>query len=161
MSDSTPARPPAPDRCCTRSSGGLSRRAVIAAGAGLAAVAALPACATYGSSGPPPARPAPAGGTGEGSAPLARTTDVPVGGGTVFPDRQVVVTQPAPGTFAAFDTTCPHQGCAVAEVTGGTIRCPCHGSTFRIEDGAVTGGPATRPLSPRDIAVADGALTLA
>ena len=28
----------------------------------------------------------------------------------------------------------------------GTIKCPCHGSAFRIADGSVATGPAARPL---------------
>lgn len=145
----------------------VPRRQVLAGvGAVAAAAVALPACAEYGSGGQTQA-PAPApqtggggAGAGGGPAPLAGATDIPVGGGTVFADRQVVVTQPQAGTFAAFDTTCPHQGCTVNEVVGGTINCPCHGSRFRIADGSVDTGPADRGLTAKRVQVADGSITV-
>jgi Rieske Fe-S protein len=42
-------------------------------------------------------------------------------------------------------------GCATTDVvsvdeTAAIIACPCHGSSFRLIDGAPTGGPARRPL---------------
>ena len=56
-----------------------------------------------------------------------------------------MLTQPEAGTFTAFSATCTHQGCAVTEVVGGTINCPCHGSKFAIADGSVTAGPGPEP----------------
>jgi Rieske Fe-S protein len=79
----------------------------------------------------------------------------------VFPDQLVVVTQPEAGTFHAFSTVCTHQGCTVADVSGGTINCPCHGSKYGITDGAPVEGPAKRPLDPRQVTVAGDDLTLA
>lgn len=149
---------------CPVPSRAVSRRQVLA-GAGVAAAAvALPACAEYGSGGQAPAAaPAPQtrdAGSGGGPAPLAGAGDIPVGGGTVFADRRIVVTQPQSGTFAAFDTLCPHQGCTVNEVVGGTINCPCHGSRFRIADGSVDTGPAPRGLTARQVQVANGSITV-
>jgi len=128
-----------------------SRRAVIA---GTVAVAAT-GCATYGQAPAAAPPPAPAG------TPLAKAADIPVGGGTVFPEQQVVVTQPEAGTFHAFSAVCTHQGCTVGDVTGGTINCPCHGSKFGITDGAPVEGPAERPLDPRQVVAAGEDLTLA
>ncbi|WP_343244981.1 Rieske (2Fe-2S) protein [Streptomyces sp. SID14478] len=91
---------------------------------------------------------------------LARTSDIPVGGGTVFADKKVVVTQPAQGDFKAFSAVCTHQGCTVKDVADGTINCPCHGSKYEIEDAAVTGGPAPRPLTPRKITVTGNSISL-
>lgn len=71
--------------------------------------------------------------------------DVPEGGGLVR-DR-VVVTQPEAGDFKAFDASCPHQGCAVNEVTSRAIVCPCHGSEFDPASGEMTRGPATEGLT--------------
>ncbi|MDP3893778.1 Rieske (2Fe-2S) protein [Nocardioides sp.] len=91
----------------------------------------------------------------EGAAPeggLAATGDIPVGGGTIFADEQVVVTQPAAGDFKAFTAVCTHQGCLVSKVTE-TIDCTCHGSSFSIDDGSVAGGPATAPLAEVGITV--------
>ncbi|WP_405919222.1 Rieske (2Fe-2S) protein [Streptomyces longwoodensis] len=92
---------------------------------------------------------------------LARTSEIPVGGGKVFADRKVVVTQPDRGEFKAFSAICTHQGCTVATVADGTINCPCHGSEFRITDGSVAGGPATRPLPAERITVQGDSIELA
>ncbi|HEY7723681.1 MAG TPA: Rieske (2Fe-2S) protein [Pedococcus sp.] len=78
---------------------------------------------------------------------------IPVGGGRVFGDQKVVVTQPKEGEFKAFTTVCTHQGCQVAEVANGTINCPCHGSKFDIATGEVKAGPATRPLPSKSVSV--------
>jgi Rieske Fe-S protein len=77
---------------------------------------------------------------------LVPASDVPVGGGVILADEEVVVTQPAEGEFKGFSSTCTHQGCTVGEVSDGLIRCPCHGSRYFIEDGTVENGPATQPL---------------
>lgn len=92
---------------------------------------------------------------------LIGVDEVPVGGGVILAGHGVVVTQPEPGEFAAFDVTCPHLGCAVRAVAAGTISCFCHGSRFRIADGAVVGGPAPRPLPRRAITVSGGVVRLA
>ncbi|MFG2131057.1 Rieske (2Fe-2S) protein [Streptomyces sp. NPDC048751] len=84
---------------------------------------------------------------------LARTADIPVGGGKIFKDEKVVVTQPTKGDFKAFSAICTHQGCTVGTVADGTIDCPCHGSRFHIENGSVANGPATRPLPAKQITV--------
>jgi Rieske Fe-S protein len=77
---------------------------------------------------------------------LVATSEVPVGGGVILADEDVVVTQPAEGEFRGFSATCTHQGCTLADVADGVIQCECHGSRFSIEDGAVENGPATQPL---------------
>lgn len=48
--------------------------------------------------------------------------------------------------FALADR-CSHRGCPLHDGTlgDGTVTCPCHGSTFRLEDGAIVSGPATAP----------------
>lgn len=91
---------------------------------------------------------------------LARTSDIPVGGGRVFPGERVVVTQPTEGDFQGFSAVCTHRGCLVSSVRGGSISCPCHGSSFSIEDGSVVGGPASAALSAVDIAVDGDEITL-
>jgi Rieske Fe-S protein len=92
--------------------------------------------------------------------PVAATADIPVGGGAVILKDNVVVTQPAAGEFKAFSTVCTHVGCLLARVANGTIDCPCHGSSFRISDGGVVAGPATRPLTPVPVTVANGMITM-
>lgn len=92
---------------------------------------------------------------------LAQTSEIPVGGGKVFKEQGVVVTQPKEGVWRAFSTKCTHRGCDVDKVAGGTIQCPCHGSKFTIGDAGVTGGPAKGPLEAKKITVEGGWIKLA
>ncbi len=84
---------------------------------------------------------------GDGAQGVVATGGVPVGGGVVLADAEVVVTQPAAGEFKVFTAVCTHAGCLVGAVTD-TIDCPCHRSTFDISTGAPTGGPAPSALDP-------------
>ncbi|MFG3438553.1 Rieske (2Fe-2S) protein [Nonomuraea sp. NPDC047897] len=151
-----------------------SRRAVIASAGAGGLTLALAACgggdtgdtgttAAQQSTQPTASSGAPS--AAESSAPaggaLARTADIPVGGGAVFKEQKVVVTQPTAGEFKAFSAVCTHKGCAVAGVEGGLIDCPCHGSKFKIEDGSVTAGPADKPLPEVRISVEGDQITLA
>ena len=83
---------------------------------------------------------------------LAATADVPVGGGLVLGEQNVVITQPAEGEFKAFTAVCTHQACTVSEVRE-TINCTCHDSRYSIEDGSVQHGPAPAPLKEVPITV--------
>jgi Rieske Fe-S protein len=91
-----------------------------------------------------------------GAAALAATADIPVDGGVVNTEEEVVVTQPEDGTFKAFTAVCTHQGCIVDTVADGVISCPCHGSQYSVADGSVVGGPAPAALAEIDINVQDG-----
>ena len=136
-------------------------RRVVLAGAGAAAVVVLTGCQTYDQRNAGPAGNQPAGSNptdkddddDTGIDTLAQTSDVPVGGGIVLDRQAIVITQPKAGTFKAFTATCTHQGCTVAEVKNGTINCPCHGSKFKMADGSVANGPATRGLREIGITV--------
>ncbi|WP_406057113.1 Rieske 2Fe-2S domain-containing protein [Streptomyces sp. NBC_01077] len=103
---------------------------------------------------------APSGSASPVGRALAKTSDIPVGGGTVFDEEKVVVTQPTAGEFKAFSAICTHQGCLVNKVADGTIDCPCHGSKYRITDAAVVAGPAPRPLPAEQITVSGDSITL-
>ena len=92
---------------------------------------------------------------------LTTTADIPVGGGKIFQDEQVVVTQPKEGEFKAFTSICTHQKCPVANVSDGTINCTCHGSKFSITDGSVANPPATQPLAEKKITVSGNSILLA
>ena len=69
---------------------------------------------------------------------------------------KVVVTRGTGDDVHAFSAVCTHQGCTVGSVERGVIVCPCHGSEFNAQTGAVTVGPATRPLPAVAVAVANG-----
>lgn len=101
------------------------------------------------------------GAAAEPGAPLATTAEVPVGGGIVLPDAQLVITQPTEGTFLGFNTTCTHTGTAVNQVDGTEIVCPNHGSRFSIEDGSAVQGPASAPLASVEVAVEGDDIVLA
>ena len=91
---------------------------------------------------------------------IAKTSDIPVGGGKIFNAEKVVVTQPTSGDFKAFSAICTHQGCVVAEIKSGDIDCNCHGSKFSIKDGSVVNGPATKPLDTLTATVKAGEITV-
>jgi Rieske Fe-S protein len=82
--------------------------------------------------------------------------DVPVGGGKIFADQLVVVTQPTKGEFKAFTAICTHQGCPVTSIADGQIVCPCHASHYSIDDGSVLSGPAPKPLAEFPVTVKGG-----
>jgi len=90
---------------------------------------------------------------------LGAASAVPAGGAKLYRDDKVVVSQPKPGTFKAFSAVCTHQGCVLDSVDGTTVSCPCHGSQFNAETGAVVQGPASKALPAVDIKEAGGKLT--
>ena len=150
----------------------ISRRALGGLAAAGVGVPLLAACSSNDPdtasdpSGTSSRAPAPSNGGGSGSAGgggahvLTDTSDIKVGGGEVFPDQQVVVTQPTSGQFKCFTAVCSHQVCIVADVSDGTINCDCHGSQYSIEDGSVITGPATFPLAEEQITVSGSEITL-
>lgn len=91
---------------------------------------------------------------------FAQTADVEVGGGNIYPNEQIVITQPTEGEFKGFSAVCTHQGCIVSDVSDGNIHCACHGSAFSIADGSVVNGPATQPLAAERISVQGDAIVL-
>ncbi|MEU6777225.1 Rieske (2Fe-2S) protein [Streptomyces sp. NPDC046759] len=153
---------------------GPARRTVVAAAGAAGLAAALTACgsgdnssgtADTGSGSGSSGTGGSTGSTGTtqagGGAALAKTSDIPEGGGKVFKDQGVVVTQPAAGQYKAFSSKCTHQGCAVGSVANGVIVCPCHNSHFSAEDGSVKQGPATQPLPAAKITVSGDEIKLA
>jgi thiosulfate dehydrogenase [quinone] large subunit len=90
--------------------------------------------------------------------------DVPVGGAAQFNDpasgQPGLILQLSRGQFLAFNAVCPHAGCTVGYYAGSQlIVCPCHGSEFNPQTGAVEVGPAQRGLDKIPIALGpDGEL---
>lgn len=117
------------------------RRCVLA-GAGALGVIAAGGCAASGGATEKPTLPE----SVKGKV-VARTSEIPVGGGKVIAADKIVITQPVKGRYKAFSAVCTHQGCTVGEPKGGVIECPCHGSAFSAADGSVKQGPAESPLT--------------
>ncbi|MFL6024947.1 MAG: Rieske (2Fe-2S) protein [Marmoricola sp.] len=127
------------------------------------AVPVLAACGSSGSSDGPGdtsgngAPSTPDGGETSGGSTI-KASDIPVGGGKIYPDQQVVVTQPTKGDFKAFSAVCTHQGCIVNQVEDKQIKCPCHFSHYSIADGHVESGPAPKPLPEKTVKVSGDSL---
>jgi Rieske Fe-S protein len=134
-----------------RPASGPSRRTVVTA-VGVAGIALTAgACGTEKE-----ATPSAASGTA-----LGRTSEIPEGGGKIFGEAGIVVTQPKAGEFKAFSAKCTHQGCAVSEIKDGVIVCPCHRSEFSVVDGSAQKGPAVAGLPEQAITVKADTITVA
>jgi len=90
---------------------------------------------------------------------LGPAKDVPVGNAATFSipssgDPGIVV-QATKGQFVAYDAVCPHAGCTVNYYAANhVLACPCHGSQFQLDTGAVMNGPAPHGLTK--LAVVEG-----
>lgn len=143
-------------------SGRISRRRALSSAATLGvSLPLLSACSSDAATSDPVAAPDTANGSSTptptptqeaADSGLAATSDIPVGGGVIFTDSRVVVTQPEAGDFKCFSAVCTHSGCLVAQVTS-TILCTCHSSSFDISTGEVLGGPAPAPLPAVDFTI--------
>jgi nitrite reductase/ring-hydroxylating ferredoxin subunit/uncharacterized membrane protein len=73
--------------------------------------------------------------------------------------RDVMVVRQG-GRILALANRCSHAGGSLAEGTlqDGSVRCPRHGSVFRLEDGAVVAGPAATPQPRLDVRVRGGVI---
>jgi nitrite reductase/ring-hydroxylating ferredoxin subunit len=62
------------------------------------------------------------------------------------------------GRICALAERCAHQGGPLSEgeLQDGTITCPWHGSTFRVDDGSVVHGPSTFDQPCYETRVRDG-----
>lgn len=158
-------------------SGLCAARRALLLGAGVAGLAALTGCGGDGDAGSAGASPAgapskvaspaatttedPFAGFPSGDAPpdgaLVETKEVPVGGGVLVRDTKLVV-QPKAGTFKAYSAVCPHQGVTVQPPTPGAavMQCPGHNSQFKVADGSLARGPATRGLTAISVKVQKG-----
>jgi nitrite reductase/ring-hydroxylating ferredoxin subunit/uncharacterized membrane protein len=80
--------------------------------------------------------------------------ELAVGRGTWF---DVLLYRDDGGIYAMLDR-CTHRGCALHRGTtdGHSVTCPCHGSRFRLEDGALVKGPATAPQVSFEARIREG-----
>lgn len=149
---------------------GIDRRHLLAGGIAAAGVVGLAACGdgTSGATEDPiyggqqggaatSTTPSP-GTTSAAGATLIALADVPVGGAAAakgVDGKPIIVAQPQAGTVVAFSAICTHRGCTVAP-DAARLKCPCHGSTFAIADGARVSGPAQLPLTKVEVTVVGG-----
>jgi cytochrome b6-f complex iron-sulfur subunit len=90
---------------------------------------------------------------------VGRPEEIAAGMLVVLPEQKVFVVHDTDGFFA-LSATCTHLGCMTRyEKENNRIFCPCHGSQFAV-DGAVTGGPAPRPLPRLDLVLEGGRLVV-
>lgn len=79
-----------------------------------------------------------------------KTSEIPSGGITAIDVRGTrVAVANVGGTYYAFDDTCTHEQCSLAEgdLTGTTVTCMCHGAEFDVRTGHVLAPPATLPVT--------------
>jgi nitrite reductase/ring-hydroxylating ferredoxin subunit len=136
----------------------FDRRTVLGFGVAVAAVAVTAGCGTDKSGAEaeaapaPSASPSPSSSNAHGShlpdGALTLVAQVPVGGGVVVPESNVLVVQPTEGVFKAYDARCTHKGVPVNPPDAeGVVVCPKHKARFKASDGSVVKGPAERALS--------------
>jgi nitrite reductase/ring-hydroxylating ferredoxin subunit len=94
---------------------------------------------------------------------VGRADDVPVGEARAFTvdDKVVAVARTSEG-WHAFDDTCTHQMCSLAEgeIDDDVVVCPCHGSEFAIATGEVMNGPADESIETYEVRVENGELQI-
>jgi nitrite reductase/ring-hydroxylating ferredoxin subunit/uncharacterized membrane protein len=75
--------------------------------------------------------------------------------------RAIMVVRHGDQIFA-LDDVCAHAGCSLSQgrLQDGAIRCACHGSTFRLVDGAVIHGPSPFPQPTFEVRIEDGQIKL-
>jgi nitrite reductase/ring-hydroxylating ferredoxin subunit len=66
------------------------------------------------------------------------------------------------GTYYAFDDTCTHAQCSLAEgdLAGTTVTCMCHGAEFDVRTGEVLAPPAPAPVRAYRVRVEAGTLQI-
>jgi nitrite reductase/ring-hydroxylating ferredoxin subunit len=106
---------------------------------------------------------APSQETGAGFMTVARADDLKEGEMQAFKvlDNKVAVANVG-GTFYAFDDTCTHEGCSLAEgeLEDTILTCGCHGSQFDVSTGALLRGPAQVPVKSHETRVENGKLEI-
>lgn len=94
---------------------------------------------------------------------VGRVDDLEEGGLRAFDVRGVgIAVANVSGMFHAFDDTCTHMRCSLAEgdLEETTVICPCHGSEFDVRSGAVLQGPAREPVETYEVRAEGGNLEI-
>jgi len=94
---------------------------------------------------------------------VGNVEDIPVGKVVSFEvDGESIAIANVEGALFAFADLCSHRGCSLAEGTleGSTITCPCHFSQFKVTNGSVVTGPATKPQDTYGIEVVEGKVSV-
>ncbi|MBI3491258.1 MAG: non-heme iron oxygenase ferredoxin subunit [Acidobacteria bacterium] len=68
----------------------------------------------------------------------------------------------ANGRFYAFDDTCTHEQCSLADgiLDGTIVTCACHGAQFDVTNGTVVAPPAPTPVRTYSLHVRDGQVVI-
>jgi nitrite reductase/ring-hydroxylating ferredoxin subunit len=94
---------------------------------------------------------------------LGRAEEIQEGGMRAFDVKgTTIAVANVAGVFHAFEDTCTHRQCSLAEgeLEGSTVVCPCHGSEFDVESGEVLRGPAREPVESYEVRVEGGDLEI-
>jgi thiosulfate dehydrogenase [quinone] large subunit len=93
-------------------------------------------------------------GPSPGAVKLGAASELPAGQAATYADpgdgQPDIVIRQTNGTLVAHSAVCTHAGCTVG-YQGGQLLCPCHGSVFNAQTGAVITGPAVTPLPARTV----------
>jgi nitrite reductase/ring-hydroxylating ferredoxin subunit len=95
---------------------------------------------------------------------VANVADVPAGGMAVFTvSGNPVAVANVGGAFYAFDDTCTHEYCSLAEgeLEGTTVTCPCHQGQFDVRTGEVLDLPPPSPVKTYRVRVEGDSLQIA
>ena len=94
---------------------------------------------------------------------VGRAEDLEEGGMRAFDVKgTTIAVAKVGGAFHAFDDTCTHRQCSLAEgvLHESTAICPCHASEFDLESGEVLRGPAREPVETYEVRLEDGNLEI-
>lgn len=95
----------------------------------------------------------------DGFQALAKVEEVDAGAvvdKTNTTESVIMFRDPDSAALIALNPMCTHQGCTVDfDADAKELACPCHGSKFAL-DGAVTDGPAEKPLPVFEVKEEDG-----
>ncbi len=75
------------------------------------------------------------------------------------PEGELLVVRSGENQYDAMSNVCPHKQCHVEVKSPTVIKCPCHGSTYRI-DGTYVSGPSKKSLKKFLVTVDGGVITV-